>query len=344
MSSDILKLSMITGILRITVILISMLLLSSCLEKEIYRWSDDWVTTMNNDGTSLKYIYRDAWQPYYVTDFTDNLNEKVVCLIDDGVVSMNPDGSAPVLIIPDIDHIYEVSWDRTMLLLGYDEDIYIARVDGTELLNITNTPNTAENYASFSADASKVVYTQIITKPQTQPLNALILYDIETGKGVSLFSERFSTGLSIMNKRMVNDLIFFEKAYTDGISKSGVYCYDLSNESISMVYQGKTVSSLVSNYCDKLYFPDNDLHSIIELDIPSLNTTEIFHYTDEYYSQYPTLSLSPTGVDLLVTFKYNYILNLNTLDYCQLTGFRSSASFNRIGTKIICLYSRSFPE
>ena len=55
----------------------------------------------------------------------------------------------------------DISPRDDLMVLCLDGDIYLVRLDGRKLINITNTPDTWENYPRFSSEGDRILFSRV---------------------------------------------------------------------------------------------------------------------------------------------------------------------------------------
>src|SRR6056297_3206542 len=136
------------------------ILLAACLETPFQTepYYEDWLCSVNTDGTNLQYITK-----HFGTIVISPDGEKIIDSYADVIYAMNPDGSDMITLKDSVpDFRYPVSSDTPegeMIAFVCNSDIHTLNLVTNEIINLTKTDSVFENYPSFSPNGSKITYT-----------------------------------------------------------------------------------------------------------------------------------------------------------------------------------------
>lgn len=127
-------------------------------------WSEPFIATFDLDGSNVNLItsaHSNSFSnstPYFVRDLSTNNDE--IILLDFGykIDLLSLDGSYQRTIIDSLGRVECFNQERTKMLLFGSGDIFMVNVDGTELINLTNTPNIIDRDPSFSYNEESVTF------------------------------------------------------------------------------------------------------------------------------------------------------------------------------------------
>ena len=146
---------------NIILIIILLFILSCCtVPQEEPEWVDA-IFIMDDDGSNVTYLIDGS--PGSVQFTPDDL-KVIINRGANGIWSMNIDGSEYKALIDTISggssfpSIYTDSLGCTKIAFAAG-DIYIMDIDGTNLLNLTHTPDVRDRYPHFSPNGDSIVYT-----------------------------------------------------------------------------------------------------------------------------------------------------------------------------------------
>jgi len=134
-------------------------LLFGCSDSPEPMWEDA-IFIIDDDGNNVTYIADGS--PGSIQFAPDDL-KLIINRGPSGIWSMNTDGSEYKAIIDSISggsslpSIYTDSLGHTQIAFA-SGDIYIMNMDGTNLRNLTNTPDVRDRYPHFSPDGDSIVY------------------------------------------------------------------------------------------------------------------------------------------------------------------------------------------
>lgn len=155
-----------TTMMRCIIILCLVVILIGCEFKTSKReWKKPFIATFNLDGSDVELMtsaYNNSFSyanPYFVRDLAGNGEEIILLEFHNKLDLMSLDGAYRRTILDSLSGVQYFNQERTKMLLQTGGEIYIVNVDGTELINLTNTPNIREVHPSFSYDEKSIVYT-----------------------------------------------------------------------------------------------------------------------------------------------------------------------------------------
>lgn len=129
-------------------------------------WRENFIAIMNIDGSDVDLIQSQhhnsfsGSRPYFVRDLAGNYEDDVILLdFANKIDIMSIDGEYRRTIIDSLGGVQYFNQDRTKMLLEKNGEIYLCNVDGSELINITNTPDRNEGSSTFSYDEKSIIYT-----------------------------------------------------------------------------------------------------------------------------------------------------------------------------------------
>lgn len=156
------------------------------------------IVIMDRDGTNIKLIL-DGEDPVFSPDGSKILYQDFIPPYSEGLYVMNVDGSQkrflsliPFQIQPNF------SPDGSKIVFSNftnNSDIFLINVDGSNLINLTNSPKT-ETFPVFSADGSKIIYAQYDT---TSHSNRLMSMNINGNEKKIIYEEISGFGMKIFN-------------------------------------------------------------------------------------------------------------------------------------------------
>ncbi|MBN2829786.1 MAG: hypothetical protein JXR56_05655 [Candidatus Cloacimonetes bacterium] len=325
------------------VILLLLLLLTSCFDysDEGKYWSEEWIATMNIDGSDIEFLTKGNRSPYYVADLDNPGEEKVIIDNYISVSYLNEDGTIGDYVLTDVGKIVEISHDRTKMVMEYNQDIYIANVDGTDLRNITNTPDIREHDASISVDNTQIVYSRYIYSQDVRS-ESLIIYNLIDNTETELIREQNDNIVFFGSSSIVFNKVFYFKNSSPVITPTGLYCYDIETGIDSLIYEG-FVFDVITDYKEYVYIHAYTV-GILQFDIVELSYQLLF--ANQPLASSSVLSLDQSSEFLCVSNNNSIaiIYNKQTAEYIYLPNLTSRVSFNRESIKIISVFSRRHPD
>ena len=306
-------------------------------ERIIY---EDWLCTVNTDGTDLNYLRESVGHHFIVTPDS----ERVILFSTGHIYSMNIDGSDFVLLNDSLgsycSSIAETP-DGTKIVFSHflhNNDIYELDLESSEIKNLTNTPDINEYEPYYSHNGTKITY--ITTHDTVATINIMdyngdnksIVYEYENQE---LDYRPFHCPCFSIN----DDKIFYvcvgkiseinHGLYSiniNGSDKKYIFDYYVGNFPVSMPADG---SKIVFCSFDSLYIMDED-----GFDLTNLGEADLYR---------PVISSDGSEI-LFANHSYIYIMNSdgserrqileNTLNrYCKTIAFLPN-------NKILCSVER----
>jgi hypothetical protein len=256
---------------------------------------------------------------------------------------MNQDGSNRRTIIDSTGSIYQLSEDRTKMLIVNDGDIYIANTDGSGMENLTNTPDRIEDQPSFSQKCEKVIYHY---SDFEDSISVIACKEITTGLTYNIYEELFDNNFTYFKSPVFinSSSIIFGQSYSgsDSLDIEGLFLFDGENKILidpgninaKITYnEQKNLVAYINSASLKLYHPDTGEIEII----------------DESYSSSSRPVFNRDGSLLAIT-KYIYDIStfemFDVLQYFEdeIANINNSMDFNKTSTKVIMNLSRVFPN
>jgi len=214
-------------------LIISLLFILFCCTRTSYEpeWVDA-IFIMDEDGNNVTHLADGS--PGSVQFAPDDL-KLIINRGPDGIWSMNTDGSEYKAIIDTISggsslpSIYVDSLGHTLIAFA-SGDIYIMNMDGTNLQNLTNTPDVQEGYPNFSFDGSQIVYTT-----RQDSINSICIMDANGANKSEVISN--STKYYLYSYPIFNpsgDTIFYKYI---GLPR-GLYSINVDGTNNTILYEG----------------------------------------------------------------------------------------------------------
>ncbi len=325
------------------VILVLLLLLTSCFDysDEGKYWSEEWTATMNIDGSEIDYLFAGGGSPFYVADLSNPEQEKIIISGFSSVYSLNSEGTLWEGILLGVGNIVEISQDRTKMVMEYNYDIYIANVDGSNLIQITNTPDIREHDASISTDNTKLVYSRSIYNQEVRS-GALLIYDLTNNTETELIREENDNYINISDKCIVSDKVFYLISSTPDVKPDGLYCYDIITGIDSLVYNDSSLVDMITDYDNSIYLLQAS-RTLLQIDINSLDSQVLFIESTQRAYSYLVLDTSKENICLCGSQEYPLMYFMQTGDYVKFDRQSGKVSFNKNSTRLISKTQRQHP-
>ncbi len=325
-------------------ILLLLLLITSCYDysDEGKYWYEEWTATMNIDGSEIDYLLKGAQTPFYVADLSNPGQEKIIMSSSNSVYSLNPEGTLWEGILLDVGNIVEISQDRTKMVMEYNYDIYVANVDGSNLIQITNTPDIREHDASISADNSQIVYSRYINNQDVRS-ETLFIYDLTNNTETELIREENDNYINISDKCIVSDKVFYLISSSPDVKPDGLYCYDIITGIDSLVYNDNSLVDIITDYENSVYLLQAS-RTLLQIDINSYDSQVLYiEPTQRYYN---ALVLDPSKENICLCDSGGFALMyfLQTGDFINFGHELGKVSFNKNSTRIISMIERRHPD
>lgn len=329
---------------------LTLFFVSAC-EPIPYYWGETWNAMIDIDGSTLNFICQSRGYPFFIQDPDNEENE--ILLLDTGnsIARMNQDGTDYRAVIDSVGGIFRFSDDRSKILMNYDDDIYFANTDGSQLMNLTNTPDFIENDPDFSPDCSKVIY-EYWNVPDS--LAVIECYDFELNSKYIIYQETYAdcTHTSQSPKFILfyspvfidENNIAFGKNYISMNGSDGLYFYNILEDSITLIDSGSVHDKItfqensgilaykkLSTIC--FYYPDSG--EIVELE--DFN----FYYQQPVFNRDGSLMALNAYIFDTQNLDYYYLLEYyDSYAYC----INSSLDFNFNSSKTVMAVDRRYPQ
>jgi len=243
-------------------LIISLLFILSCctVPVEEPEWVDA-IFIMDDDGNNVTHLIDDC--PENVQFTPDGTK---IILNRWSIWTINIDGTEckPIMdslsVLSELPSIYSDSLGYTKIIFSAyrDEkspsDVYIMDIDGTNLQNLTNTPDVQEGYPNFSFDGSKIVYTT-----RQDSINSIFIMDANGANKSEVISN--STKYYLYSYPIFNsngDTIFYK--YT-GLPR-GLYSINVDGTNSTLLYAGYvgyTFPSISADGNKIVFYVSNDI-------------------------------------------------------------------------------------
>ncbi|MBI9031501.1 hypothetical protein JEZ13_05830 [bacterium] len=216
------------------------------------NWREDFIATMNIDGSDVQLIQSQhqtsfaGARPYFVRDLAGNSEEEVILLdFKNRIDIMSLNGEYRRTIIDSLGGVQYFNQDRTKMLLEKDGEIYICNVDGTGLINLTNTPNVYDRSPSFSYDENSVTYSTgnwdvnyCINKVSLEDLHTETLFTLDNN-GYSVHFLPINYPSLINEKSIVYNLFLFSNSISS-LDKHEIIRLNLETNEETTLHSGTT--------------------------------------------------------------------------------------------------------
>ena len=284
-------------------IIISTALIIGCYESW-YPVYDDWLCTINIDGSDLKYI-RDSYEKFLLSPDRETLIE--YCGNKFYSVNLN-DLSYRTLLFDfgdDVDAIYQPAMSNTKIVFSHHGEIYTFDLEDRDTTRLTFSASTSNWRPAFSSDGNKIVYTTKLDSLSTIVLmnsdgsDKTVVYEIEDIE----FSKNYISSLRYVQNGEKILFIMHGNQYSSAVD--GIY---------SINFNGSGFQCIVENICPSyLTVSPNEDYILFVYDyyIQKVNidgTGRVFLTESSHSSFYP--SITPGGQKILYAKElYPYIMN-----------------------------------
>jgi Periplasmic component of the Tol biopolymer transport system len=207
---------------------------------------------MDDDGSNVTHLIDDSLENVQFTldDMKIIINRGL-----GGICSMNTDGSEyKELTSKSVgSELPSLSPDSTKIAFSTG-DIYTMDIDGTNLQNLTNTPDVQEGYPNFSFDGSKIVYTT-----RQDSINSIYIMDTNGANKRRIISN--STKYYLYSYPIFNangDTIFYK--YIG--QPRGLYSINVDGTNNTLLYEGYvgyTFPSIAADGTKIVFYVSNDI-------------------------------------------------------------------------------------
>ena len=136
-------------------VIISMLVIISCdlpWGEEITE-TEEWGCLINTDGTGIEWLMRGPTNATFTQD-----SQKIVYKTSDGIFTRDFDGSVNKISDAAVSEYTLISPDLKYLVSEENNDIYRMDIDGTNKINLTNSPGRRDFNSSFSTAGNMITF------------------------------------------------------------------------------------------------------------------------------------------------------------------------------------------
>jgi len=326
-------------IIQIFVIFLLSTLLTSCFNPYEGEggWQEDWIAIINSNGDSLNYIIKERAENI---QFTPDNKKIIVNREEKGIWTMSLDGTdykaltdsllvhfALPSICTDISGCTRITFAAYSTEKSFS-DIYIMNIDGTNLQNLTNTPEVRDRYPHFFPNGDSIVYAtesdslitiSIIDKDGDN--SRTIISNTPTSKLVQrYYYPRFNKG---------GDKIYYKFIVENG----GLYSINIDGTDNTLLFEGHLESHFLSMPDDgsKIVFSCNS--HIYLMNIDGSGILDLGRGGSAMIS----------GDGLKIVFDGIGIMNSDGSNIIELAR-GSNPVFSSNGEKIVFIAEREFPE
>ncbi|MGC9337141.1 MAG: TolB family protein [Candidatus Cloacimonadia bacterium] len=250
--------------------IITIVVLTGCfdysLERIVY---EDWLCTVNTDGTDLNYLRPLVGHLVVTPD-----SERVIIFSSNHVYSMNIDGSDFTTLNDSIGSrgafpSTAETPEGIKIVFSHNQDIYELDLESTEIINLTNTPNIQEMYPCYSHDGTKIVYSTLTEKDSTITVS-IMDYDGENKsevikhKNLSVYYySSFRYPCFSIND---NKIFYIWSLASSGAVDRGLYVFNLEDSTNQYLFEG--------------YF----IYPVFPVSMPANGSKIVFYASDNIYS------------------------------------------------------------
>jgi Tol biopolymer transport system component len=241
------------------ILLYSILLLSivSCNDliyspDENYPDFTSWLSVINSDLTNFKKCFEVTY------NYTDLIGVKNFLITPDesyvilnrglnGIWRYNINGTNPLKLSDSLwvrETQLAISSNGLMIAFTARGDIYRVNINGSSLMQLTNTPNDYEDHPDFSHNDNKIIYTKVSSYCYTILFHSICKMNIDGDEQEELLSNKskgeqlFTYPISVEN----TDLILFNK-----LEETSALCsYSINNKSIVEIFTGSIPNKRIS--------------------------------------------------------------------------------------------------
>ena len=269
-----------------------------------YPVYDDWLCTINIDGSNLDYI-RDSYEKFLLSPDRDILIE--YCGNKFYSVNLN-DLSCRTLLFDfgdDTDAIYQPVISNSIIAFSFHGEIYTFDIEDRDTTRLTFSASTSNWHPSFSSDGTKIAYTT-----KSDSLSTIVVMNSD-GSNQNVILEQSANNYNRSFLFVMNDevLIYYIRW------KSGIYSIKIDGSDNHCILED--VSPLYLNLSpnrDYILFADDGYIHRINAD--GTNHVLLGAAGDDYF--YP--SISPDGEKILFTYgDYPYIMDADGSDRYRVT-------------------------
>ncbi len=298
-------------------------ILTSCEfeDNEGKYWSENWIATMNIDGSEVEYLY------YGRADLLYN-GEYIIFSTRDSIMTIDRDGTEVVINRDGFD-VKQVTEDKIVLYGA--SDIHLMDIDGSNLTNMTNHLNCfaghsflSENYLIYASGCGDYVEGFEYS---------LELIDMKNNE---------TTSLGISSSDPFSDLILVEDEVL--VSNSGyLKSIDISTKDIEVLCDDRMVSPKYDEANLTVIYYDSHYGRIRSFNTETREFNTIYNFNPGVnYSKKSTTS-DFEYIALSGAYEQDTVINLRTGQRHSLEVYSEGAEFIE-DYRIISTVLRKFPE
>jgi len=274
-------------------IIISTALMFGCYESW-YPVYDDWLCTINIDGSNLNYI-RDSYEKFLLSPDRETLIE--YCGNKFYSINLN-DLSYRTLLFDfgdDNSAIYQPAMSNTKIVFSHHGEIYTFDLEDCDTTRLTFSASTSNWHPSFSSDGTKIAYTT-----KSDSLSTIVVMNSD-GSNQNVILEQSANNYNRSFRFVINDevLLYYIRW------KTGIYSINIDGSDYHCILEDVSPLYLtLSPNRDYILFSDDGYIHRVNAD--GLNHVVLGDAGDDYF--FP--SISPDGKNILFTYAdCPYIMN-----------------------------------
>ena len=309
------------------ILAIPIILLISCdFSTEPIPYYTDTIAISDIDGSNLKSLCEHNGEiPYFIPNLTNPEGEELILLDSSSKIEvMNLDGTNRHTIIDTLGSVANFSDDRTKMLLNKNGEIYMANVDGSNLINLTNTPDIWEKDPAFSLDNAKIVYSYstennthafLIIKNIATNINEIV-FDYKIRNNYRIISFNYPTYIS--DNKIIYEFYLRTLIDDQNLIRNELHQVDINNNEMEILIDYEKVYKLV--YSNELNY------SVLKIANKSIlidmtNLEQIYSFENTSYDTPMVFSTDGNFVsvghviyDIKSNLKYYVYTNYNSIN------------------------------
>ena len=314
-------------IIQIIILVLIILLLISCEHPSEGGWHENWIVKMNVESSDISYIEKGKGNCFFIPDPENPEEERMLIATSDNIRTMNEDGSDIRIIVDNI--LDNIDWEsvnlssnkhKIVFISNNSRDIYLANTEGTNLVNLTQTPDINELDPSFSLDDSKIVYCYTNIDDSTR----IIAYrEIDINTEVKIIEDNYEVFEHFKYPIFINNSTIYysqiDRTENGNFSSTcGLYSANIDSGEQQELFLGIIQTRMSFNINRELFVFMKSKNGLNELILYNINNNEFYSIGD--FSYYYLPSFSDDGLYLSIGDKI-----INTDDF----------SSNNIGKEVI---------
>ena len=213
-------------------------------EPENFHYSESWGALINSDGSGFKWLTRGYREAFFTQD-----SDKLVYLSDgDGIFTIDSDNKIEqISSYPD--YYISVFPDLKYLLKEDDGDIFRMDLDGSNRINLTQTPDCREYDSKISSDSNWITYASV-----KDTIYSIWIIDVNGMNKREVLSDTLKLSRPVLNIK--NNSIFYTHSlsYIKRILKS----INLDDYTIATINTNDCIPFIVSGSGDVVVFMSHD--------------------------------------------------------------------------------------